>query len=89
MQKQRVTAAMCAYGRTLSEPRLSPDGKHWILNGEKVFIANGSVGKLFFVDARTNPDVNVRQGGTLFIVPKDTPGFRVGKVFNKRPQLRD
>src|SRR4029078_8337289 len=47
------------------------------------FIANGSVGSLFFVDARTNPEVNVRQGGALFMVPKGTPGFRIGKVFNK------
>ena len=60
------------------------DGNDWILNGEKCFIANGSVGSLFFVDARTNPDVNIRQGGTLFMVPKSTPGFRIGKVFNKR-----
>jgi alkylation response protein AidB-like acyl-CoA dehydrogenase len=60
------------------------DGDEWILNGEKCFIANGSVGSLFFIDARTNPEVNVRQGGTLFMVPKTTPGFRVGKVFNKR-----
>ncbi|MGZ5140067.1 MAG: acyl-CoA dehydrogenase family protein, partial [Burkholderiales bacterium] len=60
------------------------DGDEWVLNGEKCFIANGSVGSLFFVDARTNPNVNVRQGGTLFMVPKGTPGFRVGKVFNKR-----
>jgi alkylation response protein AidB-like acyl-CoA dehydrogenase len=60
------------------------DGDEWILNGEKCFIANGSVGSLFFVDARTNPEVNVKQGGTLFMVPKGTPGFRVGKVFNKR-----
>jgi alkylation response protein AidB-like acyl-CoA dehydrogenase len=60
------------------------DGDEWILNGEKCFIANGSVGSLFFIDARTNPEVNVKQGGTLFMVPKGTPGFRVGKVFNKR-----
>ena len=60
------------------------DGGEWVLNGEKCFIANGSVGSLFFVDARTNPDVNIKEGGTLFMVPKDTPGFRVGKVFNKR-----
>jgi acyl-CoA dehydrogenase len=60
------------------------DGEEWVLNGEKCFIANGSVGSLFFVDARTNPEVNVRQGGTLFMVPKGTPGFRAGKVFNKR-----
>jgi len=64
--------------------RAERKGDEWILNGEKCFIANGSVGSLFFVDARTNPEVNVKQGGTLFMVPKSTPGFRVGKVFNKR-----
>jgi acyl-CoA dehydrogenase len=58
-------------------------GDEWILNGEKCYIANGSVGKLFFVDARTNPNVGIRQGGTLFLVPRDTPGFRIGKVYNK------
>jgi acyl-CoA dehydrogenase len=64
--------------------RAERKGDEWLLNGEKCFIANGSVGSLFFVDARTNPDVNIKQGGTLFMVPKDTPGFRIGKVFNKR-----
>jgi acyl-CoA dehydrogenase len=58
-------------------------GDEWILNGEKCFIANGSVGKLFFVDARTNPEVSIREGGTEFLVPIDTPGLRVGKVFDK------
>jgi acyl-CoA dehydrogenase len=60
------------------------DGDGWVLNGEKCFIANGSVGSLFFVDARTNPDVSIKEGGTLFMVPKGTPGFRIGKIFNKR-----
>ncbi len=64
--------------------RAERKGDEWILNGEKCFIANGSVGSLFFVDARTNPEVNIKQGGTLFMVPKTTPGFRIGKVFNKR-----
>ena len=64
--------------------RAVQDGDEWVLNGEKCFIANGSVGSLFFVDARSNPDVNIKQGGTLFMVPKGTPGFRIGKVFNKR-----
>ena len=64
--------------------RAERHGDEWILNGEKCFIANGSVGSLFFVDARSNPDVNIKQGGTLFMVPKTTPGFRIGKVFNKR-----
>ena len=58
-------------------------GDEWILNGEKCFIANASVGKLFFIDARTDPDAPLRQGTTMFLVPRDTPGFRIGKVFNK------
>jgi alkylation response protein AidB-like acyl-CoA dehydrogenase len=63
--------------------RAERHGDEWILNGEKCFIANGSVGKLFFVDARTNPEVSIREGGTEFLVPIDTPGLRVGKVFDK------
>ena len=60
------------------------DGDFWILNGDKCFIANGSVGSLFLLDARTNAKVDIKRGGTLFLVPKDTPGFTVGKIFNKR-----
>jgi acyl-CoA dehydrogenase len=79
-----------------SDNRLPPDdpraglklraerrGDEWILNGSKAYIANGNIGKLFFIDARTNPNVPLKQGITLFLVPRDTPGFRSGKVFNK------
>ena len=58
-------------------------GDEWILNGEKTFIANVPVGKLFFVDARTDPNAPLRRGTTLFLVPRDTPGLRFGKIFNK------
>src|SRR3989441_1475867 len=58
-------------------------GDEWLLNGEKCFIANASVGKLFFIDARTNPNAPVKEGTTMFLVPSDTPGLRIGKVFNK------
>ena len=63
--------------------RAERDGDDWRLNGEKTFIANGSVGKLFFVSTRTDPDVPIREGTTVFLVPRDTPGLRVGKIFNK------
>lgn len=63
--------------------RAERQGDEWILNGEKTFIANGSVGKLFFVSTRTDPNVPIREGTTLFLVPIDTPGFRIGKIFNK------
>ncbi|HEY2185086.1 MAG TPA: acyl-CoA dehydrogenase, partial [Xanthobacteraceae bacterium] len=39
--------------------------------------------KLFFIDARTDPHAPLRQGTTMFLVPRDTPGLRIGKVFNK------
>lgn len=58
-------------------------GDEWILNGEKAFIANAPIGKLFFIDVRTDPNAPLKQGTTLFLIPRDTPGFRIGKVFNK------
>src|SRR3990172_1905308 len=64
--------------------RAERKGDEWILNGGKCFIANGSVAKLFFVSVRTDAGVPARQGTTRFLVPTDTPGVRVGKVFNKR-----
>ena len=63
--------------------RAERKGDEWILNGEKAFIANAPIGKLFFIDARTDASVPPKQGTTLFLVPSDTPGFRIGKVFNK------
>lgn len=58
-------------------------GDEWILNGEKTFIANGSIAKLFFVQTRTDPHAPLRQGTTMFLVPGSTPGLRIGKRFNK------
>jgi len=58
-------------------------GDEWILNGEKCFIANANVGKLFFVYTRSDHEAAVGEGTSIFAVPIDTPGVRVGKVFNK------
>ena len=63
--------------------RAEKHGNEWLLNGEKTFIANGPIAKLFFVNTRSNPNVSIKEGTTVFLVPSDTPGFRVGKVFNK------
>jgi alkylation response protein AidB-like acyl-CoA dehydrogenase len=59
------------------------DGDEMVLNGSKLFIANGSVGKLFFLFVRTDPGVHVTQGTTMVMIERGTPGFRHGKVFNK------
>ncbi|MBT3350495.1 MAG: acyl-CoA dehydrogenase [Nitrospinaceae bacterium] len=59
------------------------DGDDWILNGMKHFIANGGVASLYFMATRTAPDVPIKEGTTVFMVPKDTPGFTIGRRHNK------
>jgi len=59
------------------------DGDTWVLNGSKCYIANANIGKLIFAFARTDPNAPVHDGTTIFAVPHDAPGLKVGKVFNK------
>ena len=52
---------------------LSDDGKHYILNGEKQFISNGSWADVYTILAQV--DGNKFSG---FIVERDTEGFTIG-----------
>ncbi len=63
--------------------RAERDGDHYILNGTKQYIANGGVAGLYFILARTNPEVGVFRGTTMFVVPAYTPGFRIGRRHEK------
>lgn len=58
------------------------DGDHYVLNGNKVFITNGGIADSFLVFANTRKTGGIR-GLTAFIVPKDTPGFSVGRKEDK------
>lgn len=49
------------------------DGDHWIVNGQKAFITNGSKADYVVVAVRTGGDGY--QGISLLVVDKDTPGF--------------
>ena len=55
----------------------------WVINGAKTFITNGALGDLYIVAARTDPEGKGSRGISLFVVEKGTPGFSVGKVFDK------
>ncbi|MBT3533345.1 MAG: acyl-CoA dehydrogenase [Rhodospirillaceae bacterium] len=59
------------------------DGDDFILNGAKMFITNGVHGDLFFVAARTDPDVKGSRGISIFMVEKGTPGFSVSRRLDK------
>jgi len=53
-------------------------GHEWVLNGQKVFITNGSIADVVVVAAVTDPAKGHR-GISNFIVEKGTPGFRPGR----------
>lgn len=52
---------------------LSEDGKHYILNGEKIFITNAGFADVFITYAKVDGEKF-----SCFIVDRDTPGFSVG-----------
>lgn len=54
------------------------DGDQWVLNGQKIFITNGSIADLVLVTAKTDPEKGTR-GISAFIVEKGTPGFHQGR----------
>lgn len=77
----------------LSEPEAGSDatsqrttavdkGDHFVLNGVKNWITNGSSASVYLVMAQTNPELKSR-GITTFIVEKDWPGVTVGPKENK------
>jgi alkylation response protein AidB-like acyl-CoA dehydrogenase len=54
----------------------------YVLNGTKVFITNVGHAGLYVVFARSGPGERAA-GVTAFLVPADTPGVKVGQVFEK------
>jgi alkylation response protein AidB-like acyl-CoA dehydrogenase len=54
-----------------------PDGKSWILNGEKRYITNGGIAGVLTVMARTPVEGSKETKITAFLVTPDMPGFEV------------
>jgi alkylation response protein AidB-like acyl-CoA dehydrogenase len=84
----RIVGANCAseleagsdiFSMTTSARR---DAGRWILNGRKTWVTSGPVADLYVSYATTDPSKGVL-GITAFIVPRDTPGFRVVRAIPK------
>ena len=58
-------------------------GDRWGINGTKTFVSNGPLGDLAIVFAVTDAGKGFHGGVTAFLVPATTPGFSVGKKFEK------
>ena len=77
----------------LSEPEAGSDatsqttlavdkGDHYIINGTKNWITNGSRAQIYIVIAQTNKSKG-HKGINAFIVERNTPGFHIGPKENK------
>ncbi len=91
MAKGDRLAAFC-----LTEPQAGSDaaaiktrarrhGNRWVLSGTKQFITSGSTAQVAIVFAVTDP-ASARRGISAFIVPTDTPGYRVARLEKKLGQ---
>ncbi|WP_246983265.1 acyl-CoA dehydrogenase family protein [Halorientalis marina] len=82
-------------GSAISEPdtgsdvssvstRAEKDGDEWVINGNKMWITNGSVGDFFVVLCRTDPEAEGRYNGfSQIIVESDRDGFEADKITGK------
>src|SRR5689334_5805569 len=61
-----------------TQAKLSADGKHYVLNGEKMWITNAGFADLFIVFAKVNGEKF-----TAFIIERGFPGFSVGAEEHK------
>lgn len=62
--------------------RAESDGDHYLINGSKLYITNGTQADWICLLARTEPGTSYR-GMSLIIVPTDTPGFTVSRKLKK------
>ncbi|TYT63420.1 acyl-CoA dehydrogenase family protein [Natrialba swarupiae] len=82
-------------GAAISEPdtgsdvssvstRAEKDGDEWVINGNKMWITNGTVGDFFVVLCETNPDAEGRYNGfSQIVVESDRDGFSAEKITGK------
>ena len=59
------------------------EGDDWVLNGTKLWVTTGEQAGVYLTYVRTDPSVSKTKGITAFLIPRDTPGFKVGKSEKK------
>ena len=98
-QKERllepIATGEAISGAAISEPdtgsdvssvstRAEKDGDEWVINGNKMWITNGSVGDFFIVLCETDPDAEGRYNGfSQIVVESDRDGFSADKITGK------
>jgi len=90
-----VATGEAIMGAAISEPdvgsdvssvstRAQKDGDEWVINGNKMWITNGSVGDYFVVLCDTDPDADGRYNGfSQILIESDREGFTAEKITGK------
>ncbi|WP_411963347.1 acyl-CoA dehydrogenase family protein [Haloferax sp. YSMS24] len=98
-QKERflppIVEGESVMGAAISEPqagsdvtsvktRAEKDGDEWVINGNKMWITNGTVGDYFVVMCQTDPEADDRYSGfSQIIIESDRDGFEADKITGK------
>ncbi len=98
-QKERflepVARGEAISGAAISEPdtgsdvssvstRAEKDGDEWVINGNKMWITNGTVGDFFVTLCKTDPDAEGRYNGfSQIVIESDRDGFEADKITGK------
>jgi len=77
-----LTEPEAGSGAKFLKSRAVPQGGGWVLNGEKIFITQGSVAGIYVVMAATEPGCGA-DGISAFVVERGRSGLTVGRVENK------
>jgi alkylation response protein AidB-like acyl-CoA dehydrogenase len=77
-----LTETMAGSDVAAMQTKYTRDGDYYILNGNKIFITNGSEAEFYTTFATKDPSLGYR-GISGFILDKDAPGFSIGKVEKK------
>lgn len=64
------------------ETKAEKEDGEWIINGQKMWITNGTVADVAIIMAKTTPAAD-RKGITAFLTPTDVPGYQASTIDNK------
>ena len=64
------------------ETRAEKEGDEWVLNGQKMWITNGTVADVAIIMARTKPEGG-HGGISAFLTPTDVDGYDASRIDNK------
>jgi len=80
-----LTEPQAGSDASMLKTKAEPTNSGWKINGTKQFITSGKIGGAAIIFAVTDPAAGKR-GISAFLVPTDTPGFRVASLEEKLGQ---